>query len=253
MRGLRFVSSRTWILLPMLRNARVARAATPEGVRRVRQWWYLGLLLLLLYAGPPATAQISIGIGVPSLDIGIHFPALPSLTIVPGTPVYYAPSVDTNFFFYDGMYWVYKDDNWYASSWYNGPWAAVDPTIVPDSLLRVPVRYYRRPPPYFRGWAESAPPRWGEHWGQNWEEKHHGWEQSAPAPQPRAAPVPTYQRQYTGKRYPAPQQQPVLHSQNYKYQPREPVVQQHYQQHAAPQQHGQPERGGQEKGKEHNK
>jgi len=125
------------------------------------------LLLLLLYAGPPATAQISIGIGVPSLDIGIHFPALPSLTIVPGTPVYYAPSVDTNFFFYDGMYWVYKDDNWYASSWYNGPWAAVDPTIVPDFLLRVPVRYYRRPPPYFRGWAESAPPRWGEHWGQN--------------------------------------------------------------------------------------
>ncbi len=253
MRGLRFVSSRTWILLPMLRNARVTRAATPEGVRRMRHWCYYLGLLLLLYAAPPAAAQISIGIGVPSLDIGIHLGASPSLTIVPGSPVYYAPRVDTNFFFYDGMYWVYKDDNWYASSWYNGPWAAVDPTIVPDFLLRVPVRYYRRPPPYFRGWAESAPPRWGEHWGQSWEEKHHGWEQSARAPIPRAAPVPTYQRQYAGKRYPTPQQQPVLHSQNYKYQPREPVVQQHYQQHAAPQQHGQPERGGQEKGKEHNK
>jgi hypothetical protein len=26
---------------------------------------------------------------------------------VPGLPVYYAPSVNSNFFFYDGMYWVY--------------------------------------------------------------------------------------------------------------------------------------------------
>src|SRR5262249_2149688 len=95
----------------------------------------------------------------PSIDIGIHFPALPSLTLVPGTPVYYAPSVDTNFFFYDGMYWVFKDDTWYASSWYNGPWAVVEPDIVPDFILRVPVRYYRHPLPavlFPRGGGERA-------------------------------------------------------------------------------------------------
>lgn len=76
-----------------------------------------------------------------------------------------------------------------------------------------------------------------------------------PGPVPAALTVayrpprrPSYQRPYAGKRYPTPQQQPVLHSQNYKYQPREPVVQQHYQQHAAPQQHNQSQRSAQDKG-----
>jgi len=54
---------------------------------------------------------VSVSIGVPSIDIGIHLPALPALTIVPGSP-----GVDGNFFFYDGMYWVYQNDNWYSSS-----------------------------------------------------------------------------------------------------------------------------------------
>ena len=218
----------------------------------MRYWWLIGLALLLCTAAP-AEAQISVGIGVPSLDIGIHLPGLPSLSIVPASPVYYAPRVNSNFFFYDGMYWVYQDDNWYSSSWYNGPWAAVDPDIVPEFVLRVPVRYYRRPPTYFRGWAANAPPRWGEHWGNNWEQKHTGWNHVERGQVPRAAPVPTYQRKYPAKQYPTVQQQPALHVQNYKYQPREAVVQQHYQQHAAPQQHGQPERGGQEKGQEHKK
>jgi len=146
------------------------------------------------------------------------------LTLVPGSPVYYAPSVDGNFFFYDGMYWVYQNDNWYSSSWYNGPWALVDPEIVPPFILQVPVRYYRRPPPYFRGWATGAPPRWAEHWGPTWAERHQGWDKVDRAHVPPAAPVPTYQRQYSGKRYPTVQQQPSLHARNYKYQPREPVV-----------------------------
>ena len=165
---------RTSTCLPGLRDPSVAGASIQESMQRMRCLGFVGiLLLLLLNTAAPAAAQVSIGIGVPSIDIGIHFGALPSLTIVPGTPVYYAPTVDANFFFYDGMYWVYRDDNWYASSWYNGPWAVVDPEIVPDFLLRVPVRYYRRPPAYFQGWAVSAPPRWSEHWGRAWEEKHH--------------------------------------------------------------------------------
>jgi hypothetical protein len=254
MQRARVVDRRTSTYLSGLRDPSAPGASIQEGLQRMRCLGFVGiLLLLLLNTAAPAAAQVSIGIGVPSLDIGIHFGALPSLTIVPGTPVYYAPAVDANFFFYDGMYWVLKDDNWYASSWYNGPWAVVDPEIVPDFLLRVPVRYYRRPPTYFRGWAVSAPPRWSEHWGRGWEEKHHGWEQAARAPVPRAAPVPTYQRQYAGKRYPTPEQQPVLHSQNYKYQPHEAVVQQHYQQHAAPQQHGQAHSGGHEKDEGHSK
>jgi len=215
------------------------------------KWWLAGILFFLGAAGP-ANAQVSVSIGVPSIDIGIHFPALPALTIVPGSPVYYAPSVNSNFFFYDGMYWVYQNDNWYSSSWYNGPWALVDPEIVPPYILQVPVRYYRRPPSYFHGWAASAPPRWAEHWGPGWAEKHQDWDKGDRAHVPSAAPVPTYQRQYSGKRYPTVQQQPALHARNYQYQPREPVVRQHYEQHAAAPQHDNVAHGA-ERGAEHKK
>jgi len=117
---------------------------------------------MLLGTYTPASAQLSIGINV-SL--------YPDLVRVPGYPVYYAPQLDSNFFFYDRLYWVYEQDNWYSSSWYDGPWDRVAPEFVPLFVLRVPVRYYRQPPSYFRGWGLEAPPRWGEHWGRDWERR----------------------------------------------------------------------------------
>lgn len=109
------------------------------------------VLGMLLSSVASAAVQVSIGIGLPNVSIGINLPAYPQLVRVPGYPVYYAPRLDANFFFYDSMYWVYQDDNWYASSWYNGPWGLVGPEAVPVFVLRIPVRYYRQPPPYFRG------------------------------------------------------------------------------------------------------
>ncbi len=87
----------------------------------------LFILLILLCSMATATAQVTIGIGVPGVSIGINFPVYPQLVPVPGYPVYYAPQANSNYFFYDGMYWVYAGDNWYASSWYNGPWQIVTP------------------------------------------------------------------------------------------------------------------------------
>ncbi len=187
------------------------------------------VLWMLLGSITSATAQLSVGIGLPGVSIGINVPAYPQLVAVPGYPVYYAPQVNSNYFFYDGMYWVYQGDNWYASSWYNGPWAAVYPESVPLFVLRVPVRYYRQQPAYFRGWRSDAPPRWGEHWGNSWEQSHHGWDNWNRSSVPAPAPLPVYQRQYSGNRYPQVEQQQALQSQNYRYQPHEAVVQQHYQ------------------------
>jgi hypothetical protein len=189
----------------------------------------LVVLWMLLFSVSSATAQVSVGIGFPNVSIGINLPLYPELVAVPGYPVYYAPQVNSNYFFYDGMYWVYQEDNWYASSWYNGPWWLMAPEDVPLYILRVPVSYYRQPPVYFQGWVSSAPPRWGEHWGDAWTQRRSGWDRwnrsSAPAP----APLPVYQRKYSGAQYPGAQQQQVLQSQNYRYQPRDPVVRQHYQ------------------------
>jgi hypothetical protein len=189
----------------------------------------LFVLCMLLGLVTSAPAQVSVGIAVPGISIGINLPVYPAFVAVPGYPVYYAPHVHSNFFFYDGMYWVYQRDNWYASSWYNGPWGLVGPEVVPVFVLRVPVRYYRQPPPYFRGWRADAPPRWGDHWGHEWEQRRAGWDQWNRSAAPRPAPLPKYQQQYSGNRYPAPEQQMALQNKHYRHQPQDPVVQQHYQ------------------------
>ena len=122
--------------------------------------YILAVLIGVLCSVSPAAAQVSIGIGLPSVSIGINLPVFPELVVVPNYPVYYAPRGNVNLFFYDGLYWAYQGDEWYSSSWYNGPWGLVGPEYVPAFVLRVPVRYYRQPPVAWVGWRSEAPPRW---------------------------------------------------------------------------------------------
>lgn len=183
-----------------------------------------------LLAGSVASAHAQV-----SMSVGINVPVYPELVVVPGYPVYYAPQADLNYFFYDGVYWVYQADNWYASSWYDGPWQLVGPEYVPSFVLRVPVRYYRQPPAYFRSWRADAPPRWGEHWGHDWERRRGGWDRWDHRSAPRPAPLPVYQRQYSGDRYPrAAEQQHAIRSEHYRYRPREAVTRQHLPQQGKP-------------------
>ncbi len=191
------------------------------------------LLLGLFFAPTPAAAQVSIGIGLPSVSIGINLPSFPELVVVPDYPVYYAPRGDVNLFFYDGMYWAYERDNWYASSWYNGPWGLVGPEVVPVFVLRIPVRYYRHPPVAWAGWRSDGPPRWGERWGHDWEQRRSGWDRWDRRARHAPAPLPVYQRQYSGDRYPRVEQQQVLQREKYRYEPKEPVVREHVQQQRA--------------------
>lgn len=190
------------------------------------------VLAVSLGAAGAASAQLSIGISMPGVSFGINLREYPQLVRVPNYPVYYAPQLDSNFFFYDGLYWVYQQDDWYASDWYDGPWGRVDRQAVPYFVLRIPVRYYRQPPAYFQGWRPEAPPRWDEHWGPGWSQQRKGWDRWDRRAVPRAAPLPSYQRQYTGDRYPQLEQQREIRSRNYQYQPREAVVREHVQQQA---------------------
>ena len=205
------------------------------------------LLWMFLVSLNSADAQVSIGISTPNVSIGINMPVFPELVPVPGYPVYYAPQAAANYFFYDGMYWVFQNDNWYASSWYNGPWDIVDPWYVPPYILRIPVRYYRQPPVYFRGWQRNAPPRWGQHWGHEWAQDRRGWDKWKRGSTPAPAPLPVYQRQYAGDRYPRQvEQQHSLRNQHYRYQPRNKVVRQHYQQAGRGREYLPSQRGSQE-------
>ncbi|HEX6795385.1 MAG TPA: hypothetical protein VF304_16170 [Casimicrobiaceae bacterium] len=189
----------------------------------------LAVLAILFCSTTPAFGQVSFAFDSPGVSIGFNVPVYPQLVRIPGYPIYYAPQLDANFFFYDGLYWVFNDGNWYASAWYNGPWDLVSPDAVPLFILRVPVRYYREPPVFFRGWARNAPPRWGAHWGARWEDQHRGWDRWNRASAPAPAPLPTYQRQFAGNRYPSRGEQRTLESRNYHYQPRDRFAQQHVQ------------------------
>jgi hypothetical protein len=204
------------------------------------------VLSLLLVPLSPAVAQVSFQMGLPGINIGINQPVYPRMVAVPGYPVYYAPDGNSNYFFYDGKYWVYQGDNWYASSWYNGPWSMVAPQVVPAFILRVPVRYYRQPPVYFHGWSGNAPPRWGEHWGNDWERQRNGWDKWNHGNSPRPAPLPVYQKQYSGDRYPHPELQQSLHKQNYGHQSREDKAKQAFV--AQPKHSPEQDRGSKDKG-----
>lgn len=187
---------------------------------------HISIVLLMLFSSAASSElQMSVGIGLPNVSIGINVPAYPAFALVPGYPVYYAPQMEANYFFYDGLYWVYQDDDWYQSSWYDGPWWLVDPDEVPVFLLRVPVRYYRLPPAYFIGWQYNAPPRWGDRWGHDWSQHRRGWDKWDHHAAPLPAPLPAYQRNYSGDRYPNRlEQQKELRQRNYGFQPRDSVV-----------------------------
>lgn len=123
-----------------------------------------------------AQVHVDVGVRLPSVSIGLALPAFPAMVQVPGQPVYYAPDARANYFYAEDAYWVLRDDRWYSSPWYDGPWTLVAPRYVPSVVLRVPVRYYGRPPVWFSGWHRDASPRWGQHWGHDWERHRAGWD-----------------------------------------------------------------------------
>ena len=130
-----------------------------------------GLLAVALAGASSGAAQAQV-----SVNIGINVPSPPSLIIVPGTPVAYAPAVPANYFFYGGHYYVFSNSAWYVAPRYDGPWVVVSPAYVPAPILTVPVRYYRVPPPHWKQWQRAAPPRWDAAWGRSWEAEHKEWE-----------------------------------------------------------------------------
>jgi hypothetical protein len=126
--------------------------------------------LLALAVTEPVHAQVDV-------NVGIQLPGPPTLRVIPGVPVYYAPRVHENIFFYAHQYWLFERGGWYVGHTWNGPWAGVGPERVPRPILSVPVRYYRAPPPHWKGGRHDAPPQWETHYGREWQEEAHerGW------------------------------------------------------------------------------
>jgi len=135
----------------------------------LRRTIIFGSLVVLALAGSPAQSQAAV-----SVNIGINLPAPPSLVVVPGTEVQYAPTVSGNYFFYGGQYYVFTNNVWYVGPRYNGPWTVTAPGFVPRPILSDPVKYYRTPPPPWRAWHGEQAPRWNSAYGRDWDRAHGG-------------------------------------------------------------------------------
>src|SRR5574341_1872058 len=110
-----------------------------------------GILAAACLPAAPAAARTDV-------HIGINLGAPPQLVVVPGTPVYYAPALPHNYFFYGGQFYVFHNGGWFFGPTFNGPWGFIDVRYVPRPILAVPVQYYRAPP---RHWKKHGPPPWG--------------------------------------------------------------------------------------------
>jgi hypothetical protein len=110
----------------------------------------------MLFLGASATAsdvKINIGLGVPPIVLT----APPQLVVVPGTPVYYAPDVSANLFFYKGRYYTVANSVWSMAPAYGGPWTVIQIGQVPAPVVAVPVEYYKIPPGQLK---KHGPPPW---------------------------------------------------------------------------------------------
>jgi hypothetical protein len=112
---------------------------------------------ILLQAAPTPAGSLSIGVRADSLSLGVNIGASPRLVAVPGTPVYHAPSLPHDYFFYGKKYYLFHDGMWLSAAYYNGPWTVIALERVPRPVLAVPVEYYKRPPGH---WKKHGPPPW---------------------------------------------------------------------------------------------
>src|SRR5574341_119096 len=124
----------------------------------------LAASILAITPVPLQADSVSIGVNIgtpPPPPPAIVLPAAPALVVVPGTPVYYAPSVSVNFFAYGGRYYTHHNGAWFSASVYNGPWAFIAAERVPQPVLAVPVAYYKVPPGHLKKGGGGPP--WAGH------------------------------------------------------------------------------------------
>jgi hypothetical protein len=123
---------------------------------RLSRVFILAAAVAMLFLGASARAsdvKINIGLGVPPIVLT----APPQLVVVPGTPVFYAPDVSANLFFYKGRYYTVANGVWSRAPAYNGPWAVIQIGQVPAPVVAVPVEYYKIPPGQLK---KKGPPPW---------------------------------------------------------------------------------------------
>jgi len=104
----------------------------------------LVLSALFCLAAPPASAGVDVNVNIGIPFPGFHVEAAPEMVMVPGAPVYFAPRVSVDLFFFDGFWFTRDHDHWYRGHDYRGPWKEVNARYVPPPVHRVRSDYRAR-------------------------------------------------------------------------------------------------------------
>src|SRR2546422_10142154 len=100
----------------------------------MRQWTILVGLAAISLLGPASAGHAQVGV-----HIGINLPDPPSLVIIAGTPVAYAPAVSANYFFYGGQNHVFSRHGRYSWAAHHRPPGGVSPGSLPAPPPSAPV------------------------------------------------------------------------------------------------------------------
>lgn len=77
-------------------------------------------------------------------EVELRFRSKPEVQQYPDTSVYYVE--DETLYYYGGLWYIFKDGDWYKSSSYNGPWNGIQPSGVPSDVLDVHTMRFPPPP-----------------------------------------------------------------------------------------------------------
>lgn len=99
--------------------------------------------------------------------------APPSVTVIPGSYVYFVPGVTVDILFYHGYWYRPYRGYWYRSAYYNGPWMHLPYGRVPHALISLP-RDYSRISNGYRPIPHAVLQRNGDRWERegHWDRGH---------------------------------------------------------------------------------
>ncbi len=110
----------------------------------MKRWLIFSLIVVVFMSVgilSPRTSDAGIGVSIGIPLPGLRLAAPPDLAIIAGTPVYFAPDIQADLYFYHGNWYRPYGGEWYVSAEFGGPWGHVAIGNVPPPLVDLPPDY----------------------------------------------------------------------------------------------------------------
>jgi len=138
---------------------------------------FIGALFITITwsaASSLAGVQVNVGIGIP-LPPPLVIPVPPPVIPIPGTAVYFPPTIEVDMLFFGGYWYRPYRDHWFRAHFYNGPWVFVEPRRVPRAVISLPPDYRHIPPGHRHIPYGQFKKNWGRWDRERYWDREHDW------------------------------------------------------------------------------